>query len=72
VQALDNVAYYVANHDDCWKAAIAEDLGLPEMLVEHALDLMKAQRLIRAGRYLEGSTHVTWVSPELKRRLRNA
>ena len=47
---------------------IAQSLGLPDYLISHILCLFESQGFLRTARTI-GRTHISWVSPELKRSL---
>lgn len=58
----------VRGHHDA-NASIVQELQQPVMLIDHILDSFKHNGLVKSSETLDGTIHVFWVSPELKRRL---
>ena len=50
-------------------ASIAQELNRPVMLINHALESFKHNGLIKSSETMDGTIHVFWVSPEVRRKL---
>ncbi len=66
---IRDVALCLVNGGLSDNKAIAESIGQPVVLVDHAFDLLEANGHVRQSKLIGGVTHVYQVAPSLKRAL---
>ncbi len=69
----ESVAFQIVNHNENNNSSISESLKLPQMVVDHILNVFNDKGLIKTSETLGGgmlNIHIYYVSPELKRLLK--
>lgn len=68
---VNNVAFAIVNKKAMDSETIINELGQPQLIIDHVLNVLENKSLIKLIRTLGGLSLISNVSPELKRMLRN-
>ncbi|MFQ5751767.1 MAG: toll/interleukin-1 receptor domain-containing protein [bacterium] len=68
---VNNVAFIIVNKKALDNQTIIAELGKPQLIIDHILNVLDNKGLIKLQRTIGGLSFISNISPELKRKLRN-
>lgn len=68
---VNDVAFTIVNKQALDSQTIITELGKPQLIIDHILNVLDNKGLIKLHRTIGGLSFISNISPELKRRLRN-